>query len=332
MKAVEATAPCRVDLAGGDLDVWPAYLFHPGAVALTVAIDRRAWCRVETGVEGIQIESKDALSRAAAGTVSELLDHPHLSPTARVLDALGAAEGLKVVTQSRVPVGSGLGGSSALAVATAAATARALGRSVDPDVLWPLVRDSEARAIGGPTGIRDYHTALRGGVVAVHLEPGQARVETLAVDPARVEECLLLVDSGANGPPGPSAWDVLKGQLDGDERVRRSLAAIAEAARGVREALAEERFEEVAPLLGAEWEARKQLAAGVTAPEIDRIVDVVREAGGAARACGAGGVVAVWAPPGSRGPGRREAVEAALGKAGLRAFAARVDLRGLEVD
>ncbi len=26
-----AEAPCRVDLAGGTLDIWPLYLFHPGA-------------------------------------------------------------------------------------------------------------------------------------------------------------------------------------------------------------------------------------------------------------------------------------------------------------
>ena len=30
-------APCRVDLAGGTLDIWPLYLFHPGAVTLNFA-------------------------------------------------------------------------------------------------------------------------------------------------------------------------------------------------------------------------------------------------------------------------------------------------------
>ena len=49
-KSVEATAPTRIDLAGGTLDIWPLYLFHPGAVTVNCAIDRRAWCRVETGV------------------------------------------------------------------------------------------------------------------------------------------------------------------------------------------------------------------------------------------------------------------------------------------
>jgi hypothetical protein len=59
---------------------------------------------------------------------------------------------------------------------------------------------------------------------------------------------------------------------------------------------------------------------------------VVRAAGGAARTLPQGRLVAVWAPPGSRGPGRGEAVREALKGAGLKPVAIRVDLRGLEVD
>jgi len=39
---ITATAPCRVDLAGGTVDIWPLYLFHPGAVTVNVAVDIRA--------------------------------------------------------------------------------------------------------------------------------------------------------------------------------------------------------------------------------------------------------------------------------------------------
>ena len=38
-KAVEATAPTRIDLAGGTVDLWPLYLFHPDAVTVNAAID-----------------------------------------------------------------------------------------------------------------------------------------------------------------------------------------------------------------------------------------------------------------------------------------------------
>ena len=35
---VESRAPARVDLAGGTVDIWPLYLFHPGAQTVNIAI------------------------------------------------------------------------------------------------------------------------------------------------------------------------------------------------------------------------------------------------------------------------------------------------------
>lgn len=331
--AAEATAPCRVDLVGGGLDVWPVYLFHPGAVVVNVAVDRRAWCRVELGGEGVHLESKDSLRKATADRLDDLATDGILGLVAEVLRALGVKSAVRVVTQSRVPEGSGLGGSSAVAVAVAAAVSAVRGRAIDPDRMAPLLRDAHARCLGRPLGSRDLHTALRGGALALHLEPGQVRVEPLAADPARVEESLLLVDSGAPGPEGPNDWDSVKGQVEGNPAIREALATLAGIARDTHEALVEGRFEDVVDLFAREWEARQQLAPGATTPEIDRVAEVARAAGGAAKPCGAGGgrVVAVWAPPGARGPGRREAVGSALTEAGLRAFPARVDLRGLEV-
>jgi D-glycero-alpha-D-manno-heptose-7-phosphate kinase len=329
----EATAPCRVDLAGGTLDVWPIYLFWPGAVTVSVAVDRRAWCRVELGGEGVHVESKDTLQKASAASVEELSGGGRLSVIAHVLRVLEVEPGVRVVTRSPVPEGAGLGASSAVAVAVAAAVSAAQGRTIDPERLGPLLRDAESVRLQRPTGSRDYAAALRGGTVALHLEPGEVRVEVLAVDPARVEESMLFVDSGGTAPEGPSEWDAVKGQIDGDDRVREALAALATVARGLREALVEGRFEDVVDLFAAEWDARRRLAPGGTTPEIDRVVAVARDAGGAAKPCGAAGgsVLAVWAPPGARGPGRREAVQDALAAAGFRVFPARVDLRGLEV-
>ena len=94
-------------------------------------------------------------------------------------------------------------------------------------------------------------------------------------------------------------------------------------------ALVSGRFEELVALLGEE--AREAGQGAVTVPGAQRVLDVVRAAGGAARSLPQGRLVAVWAPPGSRGPGRGEAVREALKAAGLKPVAIRVDLRGLDV-
>ncbi|HVF29081.1 MAG TPA: hypothetical protein VM943_12620, partial [Pyrinomonadaceae bacterium] len=57
---IESTAPTRVDLAGGTIDIWPLYLFHPGASTVNFAISLRAQCRIETRDDDrIILESRD---------------------------------------------------------------------------------------------------------------------------------------------------------------------------------------------------------------------------------------------------------------------------------
>ena len=47
-----ASAPTRIDLAGGTIDIWPLYLFHDGASTLNAAISLRAHARIEPRTDG----------------------------------------------------------------------------------------------------------------------------------------------------------------------------------------------------------------------------------------------------------------------------------------
>src|SRR5881396_1408347 len=49
-----AQAPCRADLAGGTIDLWPLYLFHHGALTLNFAVNILTTCRV-TPLKGKRI-------------------------------------------------------------------------------------------------------------------------------------------------------------------------------------------------------------------------------------------------------------------------------------
>jgi galactokinase/mevalonate kinase-like predicted kinase len=306
-RAAEGTAACRVDLAGG----------APGAVSVTVAIDRRPWCRVEPGVAGVRIESKDTLRTIDGEDVSEALRKGASATVVRVLQAMGVRTGARVVTQCRVPEGSGLGESSALAAAVAGALAVVQGAGLDRDGIARVASEATRSTGNAANGLRECHTAVRGGALALHPETTGWRVETLGIDPARIEESLLLVDAGT--PPGLAGGQV---------------AAITSVASRVRDALLEGRFGDLLGLWAEEWAARRGAVPGWPGQEAERIAGVVWAAGGAARVCGAGegGILALWAPPGERGPGRREAVMAAAKEAGLRLFPARVDLRGLDVE
>src|SRR6266404_6878778 len=73
---IESKAPTRVDLAGGTLDIWPLYLFHPGAVTVNAAITRYASCRIETHEQGdqrIRLVSRDTQREEAFASFAELV-------------------------------------------------------------------------------------------------------------------------------------------------------------------------------------------------------------------------------------------------------------------
>ena len=57
---IESSAPTRVDLAGGTIDLWPIYLFHPGATTVNFALSLRASAHIETRTDrSIILESRD---------------------------------------------------------------------------------------------------------------------------------------------------------------------------------------------------------------------------------------------------------------------------------
>ena len=64
---VHASAPTRIDLAGGTIDIWPLYLFHDGACTVNAAISLRAHVDVERRTDGvIELRSIDTSQQATA--------------------------------------------------------------------------------------------------------------------------------------------------------------------------------------------------------------------------------------------------------------------------
>ena len=83
MKKVTVRAPVRADLAGGTLDLWPLYLFHPGARTVNVAISYHAESEVAR-IAGDSIENFSARAAArsdSAGAIARTSPRTILSPS-----------------------------------------------------------------------------------------------------------------------------------------------------------------------------------------------------------------------------------------------------------
>ena len=76
---IVTSAPTRIDLAGGTIDIWPLYLFHPGAQTLNAAISIRASARVDSRDDArIVIRSEDTGASLEAEDWRELWDRKEL--------------------------------------------------------------------------------------------------------------------------------------------------------------------------------------------------------------------------------------------------------------
>jgi D-glycero-alpha-D-manno-heptose-7-phosphate kinase len=300
-QAVEASAPTRIDLAGGTVDLWPLYLFHPEAVTVNAAIDLRVRVRVvPIRKPVIRLTDQSAGRTVEWKTRERNSAHPRYELFSQALRHFSVKQGLHIEFASDVPRGAGLAGSSALLVAFCGALMRSGKQGIRRDRFLALVRDIETCLIKVPAGMQDYYPALWGGVQALWWRPGEVSRESLPVLTGELEKRLLLVYTGTSRNSGTNNWEVFKRHLDGDRRVHRLFDKIVEAGQEMVAALRRGDSRGVGRAMAAEAEARKRLFPGIMTREIRSLERAVRRLGAiGTKVCGAGGggCVVVYVDP-----------------------------------
>ena len=324
---IVTSAPTRIDLAGGTIDIWPLYLFHPGAQTLNAAISLRARVTLESRDDDrVVLTSLDTGVTVEAEGWQELRDRRDL----RLLSLLAhffEARGLTLTTSCESPAGAGIAGSSALNVAVCAAFADWSRTHYEPEALLQIAMNVEAQAINVPTGLQDYRPAMYGGIAALELAVDGVRRVALDVDAADLERRIVLCYTGEPRNSGTNNWEITKKHLDGDRHVFDCFERIRDTAAAMRDALSRGDWDGVGSALALEWENRKRLAPGVTTPAIDGLIARAMAAGAtAAKVCGAGGggCLFCYGPP-----ERRDAIRDALAAGGARILEYRIERDGL---
>jgi D-glycero-alpha-D-manno-heptose-7-phosphate kinase len=316
-----------VDLAGGTLDIWPLGLLHPAAVTVNVAIDVAVEVSVEPARDRYSVRQGDLRVEAAAPR--ELAAEPEGALVGLVAEALTLPP-LAATLRSGSPRGGGLGASSAMVVALIAAAEETfdLPRS-PPGRRVAMARDLEARLMGLPTGIQDHYAALLGGALEIRHHPGGEVVRRLEIDPRALAASMLVVYTGQSHFSAGQNWQVVRRRLDAEPDVTALLEGIAEVAGQAAAALAAGDLERLGAAMGEEWRLRRRLAAGISTPAIERLLDLAAAAGAwGGKACGAGGggCIAVLCPA-----DHRAALAERLDRAGGQVLPARPVDRPLEV-
>jgi D-glycero-alpha-D-manno-heptose-7-phosphate kinase len=331
---IESKAPTRVDFAGGTLDIWPLYLFHPGAVTVNAAISLYASCRIEThpdGDDSIRLMSRDIQREESFSSFSALMKTKRyrLPLLAEITKFFRPQSGFTLQTDSEAPAGAGIGGSSAMAVAICAALDRFTGAGKSKIDWIHISRDAEAIVINVPTGTQDHYPPAFGGAAAIELPPGGEHRVELRVNLDELERRVLVCYTGKPRQHGINNWEVFKAQISGKRAVQQSLERISEVAQHMRVAFEKPDWKEAGRLMREEWTFRKRNLPTISTKTIDRVIENARRNGAlAGKVCGAGGggcVVLLIEPE------ARDRVEKAVVEAGGEVLHTTVDRQGVKV-
>lgn len=327
------SAPTRIDLAGGTLDIYPLYIFEDCAVTVNIAIDLKSMVEINVREDKkITVFSEDIKKEIKADSLETLPDGNAQDLIVRAIKFYKPKVGMDITTRNTVPSGSGLGASSSLLMSLSSALNALTGKTSDNINIINWGANLEARSLNVPTGKQDYYAAMYGGVNAIWFNIEGAKVEPMILSSSKLKELeksLILSYTGISHFSGTHNWDMMKLYIDKNKTTRQSMGRIKNIAFKMHEALLAGDIEKISYILDMEWENRKCLAKGVTNKKIDMLMSKAKKEGAlASKICGAGGggcMITIAAPE------KTERVVEALKLNGAQVLDFKIDFEGLKI-
>jgi D-glycero-alpha-D-manno-heptose-7-phosphate kinase len=329
---IESSAPTRVDVAGGTIDIWPLYLFHQGASTVNFAINLRASCRIETRDDNrIILESRDrkVSFETKLEAIEDLIREERLELISKLVHFFKPETGFHLVAHGEAPAGAGLAGSSALNIALIGALNRLVGNRYDERKFITIAANVETTVIRVPAGFQDYYPALYGGTSCVHFRADGIQREALSIDEETLERRICICYTGEPRLSGTNNWEITKNHIDGDPELFTLFDGIRDSSIRMRAALLANDWQAVSKTMRDAYPNRKRLAPGVTTPHMEMLVEKALANGAeAAKVCGAGGggCIAFFCAE-----GRRADVERALLEEKVEVLDWKISREGLTV-
>jgi len=361
-QAVWASAPVRIDLAGGWSDTPPLCIEHGGsvvnaAVTLGGTLPLQAMVRV-TDTPEITVHSVDSGRTGRYRHTRELLDHHDpamwdaLPRAALVLSGLvprdakvslrshleRAGGGLAITLFSAVPRGSGLGTSSILGATLLATLDRVAGRATEPT---HVARNASLleQMIRTRGGWQDQVGGLWGGIKlcttrsGVHQVP---RVAPIAAPPAFVHalhERAVLLYSGRRRMARDILETVVLRYLRGEHAVVDAHARLVAGAHLMAQEIASGDVDAFAYRLAEYRELKRTVDPASVTPDIEATIAQLgsRVASWSMAGAGGGGFLIIMCRSGSAAQSVRNQLESDPGHPLARPFAFELDPGGLRI-
>jgi D-glycero-alpha-D-manno-heptose-7-phosphate kinase len=277
--------PLRIGLLGGGTDLPDYYREHGGRV-LNCAIDKYVYVIVKQ-----RFDDEIYVNYSKKEIVSHVDDLEH-ELVREAMWMTGVTNGVEITTLADIPSagGSGLGSSSAVTVGLLHALFAYRGRQVTAEELADRACTIEIDRCGKPIGKQDQYIAAYGGIRDIRFGPGdQVAAEALELPVAGrrdLQRNIMLFYTGVTR----SANSILTEQSANIKATRDQLDLLRDLAGLAVERLRCGDVDAVGEAMRKGWEAKRQLATGISNAQVDSAVDRALEAGATgAKLTGAGG-------------------------------------------
>src|SRR5437879_3864908 len=289
-----ATAPVRLDFAGGWTDV-PPFSAREGGVVVNGAIELTARVAVRVGGRLIRLVSEDLGEELECADSGGLVLDGRLDLLKAALRMLPVQAACTITTRFDAPPGSGLGSSGAMDVALVAALALARAEQVTAREIAEQAWYLETIEAKIPGGKQDQFAAALGGFQRLTFRDPDVGVEPITLDPAfatALARRTVLCYTGRSRVSGATIARVMAAYERGDPRVTGALRAMKDVAAAMVEALRAGDVARVAMLLSHNWTHQQALDPEMRTPEMAQLENALTAAGalgGKAAGAGAGG-------------------------------------------
>lgn len=275
--------PLRISLAGGGTDL-PAYYRQSGGAVVSAAIDKYVYVILNS-----RFDAKIYISYSRKEIVDQVDEIRH-ELVREAMRKAGVTRGVEIAIMADIPSeGCGLGSSSSLTVGLLNAFYAFRGVQVPAERLAAEACDIEVNILGRPMGKQDQYIAAYGGLRGFRFLPDErVEVEDLGLPGASVavagQLLLHFTDLTRN------ADSILNEQNARTADNRETLDAIKALADRTREAILRGDYDDIGRVLESNWQLKKRLAAGITNPRIESMVETAMRSGaGGCKVSGAGG-------------------------------------------
>lgn len=280
-------ASYRIDFLGGTLDLPPFSEIYPSVVinaALNHGISVEISSLNEKNIHWIAHSQKKE-------SIDDFWQSKKLNFIQKILKSfleiqhIKLSDGLKIICRTDLSIGSGLAGSSALAIAFLKELSSFFKVSID---IIKYAKIIEASWLLQPaTGFQDYYPAYYGGILSLKYSYENIQVEQLYLEGLStfLQKNIALCYSGISRRSDLQNWNIYKRYFEGDKKIRKVFEQLAKISWEGLEAIHKKNYSEFIDKVFEDGFLRKKYFANFEPQEINPIRKKIKNL----KFCGAGG-------------------------------------------